>query len=80
MVNTEVAKSIKSHGGSKHLLFAKNTLKGRIKLTLHLELFQQVRLVNFYIYMTCRLQKTRKPLQGTFAYIWVYWSGGGVKH
>ena len=42
----------------------KKTKRGRRKLISHLELFQQVQFVNFYIYMISRLQKPRKQLQG----------------
>ena len=42
----------------------------------HIELIQQVLFVNFYIYMTSRLQNPRKPLQGSFVDIWMYKSGG----
>ena len=64
LVNTKVPRYIKQqlHGQSNHLLSAKKTKKGRRKLTSHLELFQQVQFINFYICMTCKLQKARKPL------------------
>ena len=64
-------------GRSNHSLSAKKTKRGRRKLISHLELFQQVEfVVNFYIYMTCRLQKPRRPLQVSLVYICVYQSGG----
>ena len=50
----------------------KKTKRGRRKFISHLELFKQVQFVSFYIYMTCRLQKWIKLLQGSFVYIWVY--------
>ena len=36
------------------------------KLISHLEHFQEAQFINCYIYMSCRLQKPRKPLQGSF--------------
>ena len=54
----------------------KKTKKDQRKLISPLEPFQQVQFVNFYIYMTCRLQKLRKPLQGSFLYICVFQSEG----
>ena len=45
------------------------------KFHLYLELFQQVQFVNFYIYMTSRIQKPTKPLQAFFVYMYVYQSG-----
>ena len=42
------------------------------KLISHLELLQQAQFINCYIYMTCRLKKLRKPLQGSFVEILLY--------
>ena len=63
-------------GGLNHLLSLKKTKRCQRKIISHLQLFQQVQFVNFYIYMTCRLQKPRKPLQGSFLNICVYQPGG----
>ena len=60
-ITYSVQKKTKTHG--------KNVFP-RIKL------FQKVQLVNFYSYMTCRLPKAKKLLQGSFIYIWMYKSGG----
>ena len=63
---------------SNNLLSAKKTKRARRKLISHLELFQQVQFLNFYIYMTCRLQKPRNHCERpwfTYAY-----TSQGVKH
>ena len=63
-------------GGGVKSLSPKKTKRGQRKIISHFQLFQQVQFVNFYIYITCRLQKPRKPLQGSFFNICVYQPGG----
>ena len=64
VVNIKVTKSIKQHsyGGYCYLLSTKKSKRSRKKIILQLELFQQVHFVNFYIYITCRLQKPKKTI------------------
>ena len=61
-----------------HLLSAKKTKTHRKNVIFSVKLFQQVQLVNLYIYMTCRLQKAKELLQGSFAYYACI--NQGVKH
>ena len=71
VVDTTVVKfnKLQPHEGSIHLLSAKKTKIGRKEVVWHLELFQQIQFVIFCIYLTCRLQKFKKALQGFFAYV-----------
>ena len=49
-------------GEGQSFTIAEKTKKCRRKLISHLELFQQFEFINFYIYITCRLQKPQEPL------------------
>ena len=54
-----------------HLLSAKKTKRSQRKLILIMKYFSKCS-----FYMTCRLQKPRKPLEVSFLYIYVYQSKG----
>ena len=65
VVNTKIAKFLKQqqpHGGTNHLLCAKKAETRGKNVISNIKLFQQVQLVNFYIYMTCRLPKVQKTI------------------
>ena len=62
IINSKFTEFIKQqpHEGSNH--FLSSTLIEGGGVISHIELFQQVQCINFYIYMTSRLQNPRKPL------------------